>query len=268
MYQIEKGLELEGYGNCGFNSPVSTIENKGNEYLLVGYENGTINLFDIKKVVLIKSINNIHKTRIIALKFVSIEKSGFQIISADEEGQVMFITSSNTMLNKKTKGNIIYKESEPTYAITKFKPNENKKLAFLVFAPTKKVLVYTLEPKLNRISEIKKPKYAEKNDIPDISLGWGVRPVLLPQKKSEKKRDKEILLAVGWGNVITLYGFLNNGDNYRLDGPIGFFQNNHPITKLGFFSSSIIYFFDKISQIKALNTAFFNFGKFEDNIIP
>ena len=267
MYQIEKGLELEGFGQNGFNSPVSAIENKGNEYLLVGYENGTINLFDIKKVVLIKSINNIHKTRIIALKFVSIEKSGFQIISTDEEGQVMFINSSNTMLNKKTIGNIIYKESEPTYAITKFKPYENKKLTFLVFASTNKVFVYTLEPKLNSISEIKKPKYAEKNDIPDISLGWGVHPVPLSQKKSEKKRDREILLAVGWGNVITLYGFLNKGDNYRLDGPIGFFQNNHPITKLGFFSSSIIYFFDKTSQIKALNTAFFNFGKFEDNII-
>ena len=124
MYQIDKGLELEGFGVSGFNSPVTAIENKGNDYLLIGYENGTINLFDAKKNFLIKSINDIHKTKILALKFVSIEKNSFQVISSDEEGQVMFINSSNTMLNKKTAKTIIFKESEPTYGITKFKPFE------------------------------------------------------------------------------------------------------------------------------------------------
>ena len=267
MYQIDKGLELEGFGVTGFNSPVTVIENKGNEYLLVGYENGTINLFDVKKNMLIKSINDIHKTKILALKFVSIEKNSFQVISSDEEGQVMFINSSNTMLNKKTVRTIIFKEDEPTYAITKFKPFEENKLTFLAFALTNKVHIYTLEPRLNSIFEIKKPKYAEKNDIPDISLGWGIRPIQENSKKKVeiKKRDKEILLAVGWGNIISLYGFQNKGDNYRIEGPIGFYQNNYPLIRVGFFSISIIYFFDKNSQIKALNTAFFNYGKYEDN---
>ena len=74
-------------------------------------------------------------------------------------------------------------------------------------------------------------------------------------------------MAIGWGNIISLYGFKNKGDNYRLEGPFGFFQNNHSIARLGFFSSSIIYFFDKSSQVKAVNTTFFNSGKFEDNKI-
>ena len=266
MYQIDKGLELEGFGVPGFNSPVSTIDNKGNEYLLIGYENGTINLFDVKKNFLIKSINDIHKTKILALKFVSIEKNSFQVISSDEEGQVMFINSSNSMLSKKTVPTSIFKESEPTYGITKFKPYENERLTFLAFALTNKVHLYTLEPKLNPIFEIKKPKYAEINDIPDISLGWGVRPIqVISQKKTDEKREKEILLAIGWGRVISLYGFLNKGDNYRIEGPIGFYINNETITRVGFFSVSIIYFFDKNSQIKSLNTAFFNYGKYEDN---
>ena len=268
MHKIEKGYEMEGFGVAGFNSPVSAIENKGNEYLLVGYENGTINLFDIKKVVLIKSINDIHKTKILALKFVSIEKSNFQIISTDEEGQVMFINSSNTMLNKKTLGTLIYKEEEqPTYGITKFKPFEDNKLTFLAFSCTNKVYIYTLEPKLQCIFELKKPKEAEKNDIPDISLGWGIPPI--PDTPSSKKgipqkREREILLAISWGNVISLYGFKSKGDNYKVEGPIGFYKNNKSIIKIGFYSSSIIYFFDKSTQIKVINTAFCNFGKFED----
>ena len=270
MYQIDKGLELEGFGVPGFNSPVSVIENKGNEFLLIGYENGTINLFDAKKNLLIKSINDIHKTKILALKFISIEKNSFQVISSDEEGQVMLINSSNTMLNKKTIPSIIYKDSEtsePAYTITKFKPYENDKLTFLALAITNKVLIYTLESKPVCIFEIKKPKYAEKNDIPDISLGWGVRPIsgVSQKKEHSKKREKEILLAVGWGNVITLYGFSSKGDKIIKEGPIGYYQNNYPIIRLGFFSVSIIYFLDKNSQIKALNSAFFNYGKYEEN---
>ena len=268
MHNIKKGLEIESFGVPGLNSPVTTIENKANDYLLVGYENGTINLFDAKKISLIKSISDIHKTKIIALKFVSLEKNGFQVISSDDEGQVMLITSSNTMFNKKTTGLPIYKDNEPTYAITKFKPFQDKKLTFLVFASTNKVRVYTLEPKLESISEIKKPKCAEKNDIPDISLGWGVRPIketVSLKKSTGIKRDIEILLAVGWGNIISLYGFLVKNDNYKLEGPIGFFQNNHAIIKLGFFSSSIIYYLDKSSQIKVINTAFCNYGKYDED---
>ena len=267
MYQIEKGLEVEGFGVNGFNSPVSAIENKGNDYLLVGYENGTINLFDIKKVALIKSINEIHKTKILALKSVSIEKNNFKVISADEEGQVMYINSSNTLLNKKTTGTIIFKDAELTYSITKFRPYEDKKLTLLGFGCTNKVRIYSLEPKISPITEIKKPKFAEKNDIPDMSLGWGVRPVeegISQKKLSEKKRKKEILLAIGWGNIISLYGFLIKGDNIKIEGPIGFYQNNCAIIRLGFFAPSIIYFFDKNSQIKVINTSFCNYGKCEE----
>ena len=270
MYEIEKGIQTNEYSIEENKSPVSVIENKGIEYLLVGYEDGTINLFDIKSKNLIKSIKDIHKTKILTLKFISIEKNAFQVISSDEEGQVMFINSSNTLLNKKTIGTPIYKEEEPTFAIAKFKPYEDKKLSFLVFALINKVYVYKLEPKLLQLFEIKKPKYADKNDIPDISLGWGVPPIseeATKKKISHKNREKEVLLAVGWGNIISLYDILNKGVKFGHEVPIGFFQNNNAIIRLGFFSSSIIYFLDKSLQIKAINTAFFNYGKFDDNII-
>ena len=268
MYEIKRGLETEGFGVKGKNSPVSVIENKGNDYLLVGYENGTINLFDIKKVALIKSIIDIHKSKILALKLNSIEKSSFHFISSDEEGQVMLVTSSNSFLSKKTVGNIIYQDNEPTFAITKFKPYDSLKLSLLAFASPTKVRLYALEPKLLSIYEIKKPNYVESNDIPDISMGWGICPVpegTSHKKLLEMKRDKEILLAVGWGNAIVLYKIIVKGESAHIKEPIGFFANNNSIVKLGFFSSSIIYFFDSTAQIKVLNTAFFNYGDYDEN---
>ena len=268
MYEIKRGLEMEGFGVKGKNSPVSVIENKGNEFLLVGYENGTVNLFDIKKVVLIKSIIDVHKSKILALKLVAIEKSSFQFISSDEEGQVMFVTSSNSFLSKKTVGNIIYQDNEPTYAITKFKPYDNFKLSLLAFASPNKVHLYTLEPKLLSVYEIKKPNYVESDDIPDISLGWGICPIpegLSLKKLSEMKRDREILLAVGWGNAIVLYKIINKGESVHVKEPSGFYANNNSIVKLGFYSSSIIYFFDSTAQIRVLNTAFFNYGDYDEN---
>ena len=267
MYKIEKGLELEGFGMTEFNSPVSAIENKGTEFLLVGYENGTINLFDINKVLLIKTINDIHKTKILALKFISFEKKNFQLISTDNEGQVMHINSSNTLLNKKTIGNIIYKDSELTYSITKLKPYEDKKFTLYIFSSTNKVRVYAFEQKFVSIYEINKPNYAEKDDIPDTTLGWGFRPVeegISLKKKKDIVRKKELLLAVGWGNAINIYGFFI-GQKIEVEGPLGFYKNNCSIIRLGFIFPTIIYFFDKNGQIKAINTAFFNYGKIEDN---
>ena len=267
MYNIETGEETKNFSIQQFNSPVSVLENKGSEYLLAGYNDGTINLFDIKKGGLINSFKEIHNTKIIALKFATIEKQIYKFISSDEGGQVMFINFSSKLKNlkKKALNNLIYSDKEPTYAITKFTPYEKDNKSILAFASTDKVKLYSLEPKLELIFEIKKPEYAEENDIPDISLGWGNRPQPQASKKklSEGIVNKEIFLAVAWGNVISFYCITIKGDNFIHEGPIGYFENNISIVRLGFISSSIIYFFDKTAQLKIINTSFCDFGKYE-----
>ena len=75
MYEIESGLEKETFGIENFNIPVSVINNKENIYLIIGYENGAINIFDMKNTSLIKSIIDIHKTKIISLEYILIEKN-------------------------------------------------------------------------------------------------------------------------------------------------------------------------------------------------
>ena len=266
-YNIETGEELKTFYEPHLTSPVSVLENKGFDFLLVGHNDGTINLFDIKKGSLLNSFKEIHNTKIIALKFVAIEKHFYKFISSDEEGQVMYINLSSKLKNlkKKALSNLIYKDTEQTYAITKFTPFEGQNKSILAFASIKSVKLYSLEPKLELIFELKKPEYVEDNDIPDISLGWGNRPLIQggTKKLSEGIVNKEIFLAVAWGNVISFYCITIKGDNFIHEGPIGFFENNISIIRLGFISSSIIYFFDKTAQLKIINTSFCDFGKYE-----
>ena len=266
-YNIESGEELKTFSEPHSTSPVSVLENKGYEFLLVGHNDGTINLFDIKKGSLLNSFKEIHNTKIIALKFATVEKHFYKFISSDEEGQVMYINLSSKLKNlkKKALSNLIYKDTEQTYAITKFTPFEGQNKSILAFASIKNVKIYSLEPKLELIFELKKPEYVEDNDIPDISLGWGNRPLTQggTKKLSEGIVNKEIFLAVAWGNVISFYCITIKGDNFIHEGPIGFFENNISIIRLGFISSSIIYFFDKTAQLKIINTSFCDFGKYE-----
>ena len=97
MYNIETGAELKTLNAPQINSPVSSIENKGNEYLLTGHNDGTLNLFDIKKGKgsLIHSLKEIHTSKIVALKFESIEKYDFTFISSNEDGIVMNVFFSS-----------------------------------------------------------------------------------------------------------------------------------------------------------------------------
>ena len=265
MYQIETGLEKESFGDENTNIPISAINNKENSHLLVGYENGSINIFDIKNKTLIKNIANIHKTRILDLEYILIEKNNIQLISTDEEGQVMNINSYNSFLSKKTVGNIIYKNIEPVNKITKFKPFEDKKVTIFGFCSPNKICLYIYNSKLNPVLEIKKPKYAERNDTPDIDIGWGLSPLDESFIKSNKKIKNQILFVIGWGRVITINSIIIKGDNIRCGESIGFYKNNFPIIRIGFFSPSILYFFDENKQIKVINISFCNKGPFEEN---
>ena len=269
MYNIETGEENRVFSVPQFNSPVSVIENKGNDFLLTGHNDGTINIFDIKKGNLLHSLKEIHSTKILALKFIIAEKNIFKFISSDEQGQVMEINFSSKLniknLKKKSLNTLIFSDTEPIYAITKFTPYDGDNKSILAFASLNKVRLYSLEPKLEFIFELKKPEYIEETDIPDISLGWGNRPQPQASKKklSESIVNKEIFLAIAWGNVILFYTITIKGDNFIHEGPIGYFENNISIVRLGFISSSIIYFFDKTAQLKIINTSFCDFGKYE-----
>ena len=267
LYEIESGNELKNFSVNQNNASVSTLENKGNEYIFVGYNDGTIHLFDIKKGYLLYSLKEAHSTKILSLKLINIEKNTFKIISSDLDGQVILTQFSLSKLKKKSQSSLIFKNEFPVYTILKFNPAENEPKCLLGFASINKVFLYSLEPNLEKIFELKKPDYVEENEIPDISWGFGGRPSSSTGKKklSEGAGNKETIFAIGWGNVILFYCIIFKAETFIPEGPIGYFENNIGIIRLGFISASIIYFFDKTAQLKIINTSFCDFGKYETN---
>ena len=266
MYQIESGNEIKNFSIQQYTSPVSALENKGNEYILVGYNDGNINLFDIKKGSLICSIKDVHSSKILALKIISIEKNNFKIISSDEQGEVMLLNITPSKLKKKYQSTLILKNDFPIYTIIKFNPSENDNNKSLIgFASINKVFLYSLDQKFEKVFELKKPEYVEDDEIPDITMGWGGRPPSpAGQKKiSEGVNNKDTFFAISWGNVIHFYCIIYKADTFIPEGPIGFFENNIGIIRLEFISTSIIYFFDKTAQLKIINTSFCDYGKYE-----
>ena len=266
MYEIESGNEIKTFSISQNSSPVSVIENKDNEYIFVGHNDGSLNLFDLKKGNLLNSIKDIHSSRILSLKFANIDKNNLKIISSDEDGQAILSIFTLSKLKKKPQTSIIFKNTSPIYTIIKFNPIENESKVLLGFASENKVFLYSLEPKIEKVFELKKPEYVEENEIPDISLGYGNRPTSnTGTKRLSENVGKETFFAIAWGNVIHFYCVLYKAETFIPEGPIGYFENNIGIIRFGFISASIIYFFDKTAQLKVINTSFCDFGKYEAN---
>ena len=116
--------------------------------------------------------------------------------------------------------------------------------------------------------EIKRPKYTEKDDIPDIDIGWAVSPIKEDKhKRRENVSTNKISFTAGRGRAITIHSIIIKGDNAIVDEPVGFYKNNLSIIRIAFFSPSIIYFFDENKQLKVIDSAFCNTGAYDENKI-
>ena len=277
LYSIEKGIEVKTFTPVDRNIdyyPTSIDITPNLEFIVIGYSNGYIALWDGLKPQLIHTIKNIQKTKILVVQFAAIsERKIFEFLSTDESGQLLKITLTLKFLTKAVHDMLIYKDSVPTYAMTQFKPLREKQIVLGAFCNTNKIRVYILRPLLVSFFEISKPDFIPQDymGVPDISFGWGCPPLEFndvisqqQQKFSEQLRENNIILACSWNNIITLYTMKIQGEDIVLnnDGPTSYFINDLPVVRLGFVSSSIIYFFDEKGTIKIMNTAFTQYGEY------
>ena len=276
LYSIEKGIEIKSYTPpekvIDF-YPTSIDSTPNLDFIVIGYSNGFISLWDGHKPQLLYTIKNVQKTKIVVVQFSSIsEKKYFEFLSTDESGQLLKITLTLKMLRKTAQDLLIYKDSVPTYGMTQFRPIRDKPIILGAFANVNKIRVYILRPVLTPFFEIPKPDYIPDDDnlVPDISFGWGCPPLefndLVENQGIEQIRENTIILAVTWNNVIYIYSMRIQGEDMVLcgDGPTSYFVNDSPIVRLGFVSPSIIYFFNESGMIKIMNTAFTTFGIYKN----
>ena len=274
MYSVSKEQELKVFTPSGaIDYYASSIDVSPTvDYIIVGYSNGYITLWDTKKPSLIYTIKEFHNTKIVLAQFSQIiEKKKFEIISSDMSGKLLKLVLSISIFKKSVQDFMIYKDDVPTYAITQFKPLRNKQIVIGAFCNINKIRVYILRPIFISFFEIERPDCYDENciDIPDISFGWGCEPFEFEEDYAQMKlddtpRQNQIILAVSWGQLIRIYSLNIKGEDIILngEGPKSYFINNSPVIRLGFISPSIIYFFDKNAEVKIINTAYTQYGEY------
>ena len=255
-------------------------------HLICGYCNGFLSLWDLSKTNCIKFLPKEHKSCVIAVKFIRVEKNNFEFLSSDLDGKVnrtvvspgYFITSSDS--------ETIIEYNKPIFLIEvfKFTKEDKRKYKFLeepttivAFGCLDQILIYQLEPIKRKLYELKKPNYLTSYYVPDIGFGVGYIPrntpsIILDNLNSENEKEKydpnpeatklglniatpQKLVSISWGKVIYIYTILFDPE----EGPksinlVGHYVNKSPILRMGFLSNSILYILDMFKCFRILNT--------------
>ena len=239
------------------------------DFLFVGYQSGTICVFDLKKNTCKYSVNKIHNNlSCIELKYSHREKNVFHILSCDVGGNVSYSILKDGTLGWRlvSTDKLIENKDIPIFALKFIRPIEYidnipsiKGLhQTAIFGAMDSIYIYSLEPQINEIVSIDKPDYIKENLIPDIQIGIGKS---LINSKFTKTDDKNrLIMAIAWGRVITFYD-LPIKDTFIIQPiTLGNYVNEVNIIKCGFLSNSVLFLIDEKFTIKILNTRKVGYG--------
>ena len=254
---------------------VSAIDvSKDGNYLIAGYANGFIALWNIPDRKFIYLITDKHISKIVALKFVDAVRKKYVVISSDQNGQIQKLIIEEKFLRVSVKDDSIYKDSMSTFIIELYKPFKDSQITLAALGTVNKIRLYLIEPFINLLCDFENPDKNALVKVPDVSFGIGCEPknenIGFVNQIMSPDEDEEIqnvtMLAISWDKIIRIYSISIDEEGsialFNEGKPCGYFLNTYEISRIGFISSSIIYFFDTQKQLKIFNTALIHSGDF------
>ena len=238
----EKTFIKKLFYNKKNNSFISAFD-VDNENLLVGYENGTIIIFDIesgKTKIIIENIKN----KIISLKIFKIEGKLIYFLVSDFLGNFYEISIKNWMflLFKINEIKILFNNNEKIYLIKNLFEN------FYAFLSLNKVLIYKFDNNnfIKIFEEFKPKNLNNENNLIDVDFG-----------KGKLKNFIKNFIIISFDNFIYFYS-INNKFEIKYEG---FYKNKNLILKIGFLEESIIYVFDNNLNLNIIDSFYINTNK-------
>ncbi len=242
--------------------------------MIVGYQDGTIALFNVASEEVKYTNNKLHKdSSIIELKIYKKEKSDLSFISTSSNGEVYFNTlkmlgfSSIFWRLNSTKINL--NNISPIFMVKfiqfsmenqRLYSNLTKLKRYVILGSLESIFIYCVEP-IQPIFEIKKPTFIKEPVVPDASIGIG-RPPDVYMRFVKKDEKNHLLLIISWGKIIYFYQMPiidgNSIENYK---ELGYYINLFNILRIGFMNNSVVYCLDKSFAIKVLDSSKINPGK-------
>ena len=289
MYSCEKEYEYKSLSTDEIVEPnkrgvVCMDVSENIDYLVSGYMNGYIALWELGTPKCVKLITEEHEDCVIAVKFIRVRSKEYEMLSSDLSGVVKKITVSEGFFLTTIDAEPVMTNKDPIFLIEILKlSNEEKQLyeteedepIVVAFGSMESITIYQIEPEAKMLFVFEKPKYLSTYNVPDICFGFGYPPRNAPNDEKELKESNGVdltkphrLIAISWEKIIYIYKLPLNEAGAESPIYIGHYVNIAQINRMGFISNSILYTFDMHKNFKILNTGLLTNGdvKFEDGI--
>ena len=254
-------------------------------YMLVGFQDGTVILININSEEIIYTNILIHKLfSLIELKIYKKEQNELSFISTSINGKIFLnylkIGGISSLFKKIETIEININNTSPIFLVKFIQlSQENQKLLtnyknlkkYVILGSIESIWVYCLDP-IKEVFEIKKPNFIKETVVPDAQIGLGFLPDISTRFVKKDKRN-HLLLIISWGKIIYFYQIQfkdeESIENYK---EIGNYINLFNILRIGFMNNSVIYILDNSFSIKTIDSSKINPEKItlnkENPVIP
>ena len=244
------------------------------EFILAGYQDGCIALFNIIKGDCKFDSNKIHKNcACIELKiYKNDQEKGLSFISSGSDGSLNYTEIKPNFLRIitiKQSINILTNET-PIFLIKFIRFSEQNEILYsnlnplkryAIFGSLNEIRLYSIEPEIQFVSLIPKPEHIKDYVVPDAQIGIAKSPEvnIRFQKKDVKNH---LILIISWAELIYVYRLpITSGDTINETIFLGYYVNSCDILRIGFINNSVVYVLDKQYGIKIIDSAKLNPGR-------
>jgi Golgi CORVET complex core vacuolar protein 8 len=215
---------------------------------VVGYHFGQVGLWDLETGKCLRGCNTLHKTPVLAVRFWT--GAVEHVISGELCGRVMMIEYRKAFMSTTiSSAELFYDEIGTVLAIERLVPDPiwphpTDTAKIVAIAGTVKIRVYNMDKEIQLIYSIQKPFNVNEWMNPCISWKRAVCP--------GDVEPKDHILAVSWGENITLYRF-----KFALEEGIqeaGYLETGSGIRSIFWLSYEILFAFDKSREIRIISS--------------
>ena len=173
------------------------------EYLVAGYQDRTIKLWDLKKMKVYYSIEGKHEHEIEHVKFLSANK--LSVVGCDRSGLLYKYTVKRSMFMLDHDADIVIKDKLTNVSsITPFQVTDSmprfaqdwKDINLVAISTYDMVMLAHLGDHPRKMHTAEKPEYLNEDCLSYTSWGTGFTP--------SHRDEKQVLLAVAGGNIVEI----------------------------------------------------------------
>lgn len=268
MFTCEKEHFLKSYtckeveGNCS----VTCIDiNHDGEFLLSGYTNGAIILWDTCTAKIKKIVQNVYRSCVLDIKFTNVSsKKKWEFVASDLESNIKFFKISDGLFSISIDYEDITKEKHSKISFHQLKVfnildyrlrelglhakhNNFISSTFIGASSINSICVYSLEHKL-RIFSIEKPSYLKDISAPECSFGYGFIPEGSLSNDTLNTQNIEFNENTSTKTFTTEFSKRNYNDNTNNNN----YQNSYYSKKDSRFNLLFSVFWGKVCTIYAI----------------